>query len=123
VLGVEGRLAGRDGATGVDTAARRGAFVLTMRVAGRAASGAGRVASGFAVSDEITPSDSVTGALDADVTGAEVGTAALSALTALEAWFWRTAKYEPPAAAARHPTDNPAKTSLLNSIFFLRSEG
>jgi hypothetical protein len=32
------------------------------------------------------------------------------------ALFCRTARYEPPAAAARHPTDNPAKTSLLNSI-------
>jgi hypothetical protein len=40
------------------------------------------------------------------------------------AWFCRTARYEPPAAAARHPTDNPAKTSLLNSIQFseLKSE-
>jgi hypothetical protein len=36
--------------------------------------------------------------------------------TATEAVFCRTARYEPPAAAARHPTDNPAKTSLLNSI-------
>ena len=41
------------------------------------------------------------------------------ALVAPALWFCRTARYEPPAAAARHPTANPAKTSLLNSMVLL----
>ena len=92
-----------------------------MRVAGRAVSAgaAGRMASGFAGSGAMTPSDSVTGAPGA--AGAPDTAGALVALVALaKDWFWRTARYEPPAAAARHPTDNPATTSLLNSMFMLR---
>jgi hypothetical protein len=73
---------------------------------------------GFAGSGEITPSDSVTaGAAGAIGACCAVGAGpSCSEVTAAADWFCRTAKYEPPAAAARHPTANPAKTSLLNSI-------
>jgi len=73
---------------------------------------------GFAGSGEITPSDSVTGAPGATGATGAPGAAlvAVDAPVALALWFWRTARYEPPAAAARQPTANPATTSLLNSI-------
>jgi len=111
-LRVEGRLTG-----GVDAA--RDELVGALDIAGVRRPGAGADTSGragFAGSGKITPSDSVT----AGATGAPGATgAALVALAAPVAralWFWRTARYEPPAAAVRHPTANPAKTSLLNSI-------
>src|SRR5688572_15201440 len=120
------RGAGRDatgaaGASAGRTSARRPGALA--RVAGRDTAGGASGRAGLTGSGEMTPSDSVTGALGA--AGAEVpseapGTTAPCALSApiapTEAWFCRTARYEPPAAAVRHPTDNPAKTSLLNSI-------
>jgi len=73
---------------------------------------------GLAGSGEITPSDSVTaGAAGAvGAIGADGAGPSCSEVIAAADWFCRTARYEPPAAAARHPTANPAKTSLLNSM-------
>ena len=84
-----------------------------MRGAGFDGAGSTVRVSGFAASGEITPSDSVTGFVALGATGAKSGD---DCETAAGAAFCRTARYEPPAAAARHPTNNPAKTSLLNSI-------
>ena len=109
------------GETGREDAARlevAGAWeTVCMRRAG-ALGDSGRDTSGA-----ITPSDSVTAAPGATGPAGAVG-ASSTALDAPEAldvsgtavWFCRTARYDPPAAAARHPIDNPATTSLLNSI-------
>jgi hypothetical protein len=112
LLGVEGRSTGRDAA--------REDVVGALAIAGsRLAGGAGTSGrAGFATSGEITPSDSVTaGAVGATGADGAVGAGPSSSdVIAAADWFCRTARYEPPAAAARHATDNPAKTSLLNSI-------
>jgi hypothetical protein len=93
--------------------------VLT-RDAGRDTAGGGTSGrTGFTGSGEMTPSDSVTGAAGAlGATGADGAGPNCSEVMAAADWFCRTAMYEPPAAAARHPTAKPAKTSLLNSISF-----
>jgi hypothetical protein len=93
-----------------------GAFAIAgSRLTGDAGT-SGRA--GFGTSGEITPSDSVTagaaGAAGAD--GAVGAGPSCSDVIAAAAWFCRTARYDPPAAAVRHPTANPAKTSLLKSI-------
>jgi hypothetical protein len=117
--GVEGRDAGRD--AGVERTSARRFGELTIRVAGLSAGADGSTAgvSGLAGSGEITPSDSVTAfagdAGDAGDSGdpSDAGERSAASLAML---FCRTARYEPPAAAVRHPTANAAKTSLLNAI-------
>ena len=89
------------------------------RVAGRVLTAGGTSGrTGFTGSGEITPSDSVTaGAFGAAGAAGAVGAGPnCSDVMAAADWFCRTARYEPPAAAARHHTYNHAKTSLLNSI-------
>ena len=120
------RVEGRAG----EVDAARDELVGALDIAGvRRAGAAGAATSGragLAGSGEITPSDSVTGDAgdageasepsDAGEPAALASLASLVSLASLATWFCRTARYEPPAAAARHPTANPAKTSLLNSI-------
>jgi len=109
---------GRDTGTGVDAAREELTGALDIVGVRRIGEGGRSGCTGFAGSGEITPSDSVTvGAVGAaGAVGADGAGPNCSEVTAAADWFCRTAKYEPPAAAARHPTANPAKTSLLNSI-------
>jgi hypothetical protein len=112
VEGLEGR------ETGVDAALDELVGALDIVGVRRTGAGGRSGCAGVAGSGEITPSDSVTaGAAGAIGAWGAVG-AGPSCSEVIDAadWFCRTAKYEPPAAAARHPTANPAKTSLLNSI-------
>jgi len=120
-----GRETGALGAVGRDAA--REEVVGALATAGSRLTGAAGTSgrAGFATSGEITPSDSVTagaaGATGAD--GAEGAGPYCSEVIAAAAWFCRTARYEPPAAAVRHPTANPAKTSLLKSMLTLSARG
>ena len=108
VCAVRDEAAGRRSATGV----ARGAGAASFCTAGTtAAVGAG---AGAAVSGAITPSDSATALLA--LAGADMSVAGAAAAAAATGGGCRAARYPPPAAAPRHPSARPAKTSLLSSM-------